>query len=160
MTVATLNKTNQYEITNKVLTELPKHVVYVDVFGNGDEVLMNKSRSRLEIFNDMDNSKLHYLLKNRMNKTIESIQYNERWKKVMLECVNYERLLSIYDSSGTLMYADIRDKDNQAEIAAALMQLESKVVVITDDTTLFSEWLCIDDMPIYLNYDHTQLSLF
>ncbi len=54
---------------------LPRHEVYVEVFGGSGALLFAKARSRLEIFNDLDGSVVHFFRVLRDPEQVKALQH-------------------------------------------------------------------------------------
>jgi DNA adenine methylase len=46
----------KYYMVNEILSLMPMHNCYVEVFGGSGKVLLNKPVSKVEVFNDVDNN--------------------------------------------------------------------------------------------------------
>jgi len=65
----------KYFLKNKINSILPKHDLFVEVFGGGASILLHKAPSKIEVYNDLnkDLANLFYVL---------SFHYDEFYKKV------------------------------------------------------------------------------
>jgi DNA adenine methylase len=64
----------KFLLKNKIYSILPKHDIFVEVFGGGANILLNKQPSKIEVYNDLnkDLANLFYFL---------SFHYDEFYKK-------------------------------------------------------------------------------
>lgn len=79
-------KTN---IANWILDHLPDHHVYVEPFGGAAAILLNKPRSQIEVYNDVDGDVVHFfdVARDRPEELIEWVrrapfaeELHDRWK--------------------------------------------------------------------------------
>lgn len=159
----------------KLLTLIPEHHCWVDVFGGGGHMTVSKKRSRVEVFNDKDQELINFLLmlRARRSELIEALAslptsrflfekwqreelpkdefdravrffyclrqciipangiksgwrsgkikntandyqnavdkleaFEERFRRVMIECLDYKEIIQRYDSPGSFLYVD------------------------------------------------------
>ena len=77
-----------------IIGYIPPHVTYAEIFGGSSGVLLNKGRSKLEVYNDKWDDVVHlfYMLRDRGTEMKEYLKYlplsrtifEELWMKVML----------------------------------------------------------------------------
>lgn len=62
-------------LSNKIIELIPKHTVYIEVFGGSAKVLLNKSPSKIEIYNDYNKhlANLFYVTSLKFDEFIEKI---------------------------------------------------------------------------------------
>lgn len=182
--IQTTTKTNQWfnennSIEKLFINEVPKHRIYVDIFGNGGSVLMQKNPSKLEVFNDTKN-KILELYQNTFKKgenvsnlygVYKSKDIIERMKYVMIECVEFERLINIYDSKDTLFYVDLKNVHlsnlEQKLLAKLLHDIQGKAMIVIDEPTIkdiyYPDWSQLNGKlsdSLLLNFENLQMSLF
>lgn len=84
-----------------IVERFPRHECFVDVFGGSGDILVNKPRSRVEVYNDQDGDLVQFfeVLRDRGNEL-------EEW----LENVPYSR--ELYDQWATDFYEGIRPEED------------------------------------------------
>ena len=88
------------KLAKKIKALMPDHKTYVDVFGGGANVLLQKERQKTDIYNDINGDAVNYFLTlradpNKFYEAVESLPYSrkiyETWKKEPLPDDDFER---------------------------------------------------------------------
>lgn len=163
------NWLNQNELIRSIstLVEIPKHRVYVDVLGNGGAYLLQKQKSKLEVFNDSNKELLSFLLAARSNPQGMSQYDLLRLRNTMIECVDVERLLGIYDGPETVFYIDfihqVLSLQEQTDILMQLALLKGNVILVVSSDVVLPQWsktIVSNGIHILTNFYNEQMSLF
>lgn len=174
---------NEYCLTTEIISLLPKHKVYVEPFGGSGQLVTAKNPSKLEVYNDINGNLVNNLLATRKQGSLTS--GTERWRQVMIECVDFRRIFEIYDSSETLFFIDppMEGKCNfsykdHVELALILRTIKGKAILTCYESdlmnSLYNGWYRINikrnesvsymyekqNKLILVNYRDEQLSLF
>jgi len=77
-------------LLNKLISLIPEHETYVEVFGGAGSLLLNKPPSKVEVFNDIDGDLINLFLvvRDRPKEFVEKFRFllysrelNKRWTK-------------------------------------------------------------------------------
>ena len=81
-------------MVTRLIPLIPQHISYVEVFGGGAALLLNKHPSQLEVYNDIDGEVVHLfeMVRNRLDEFVKRAEFlmysrelNERWKTDLKE---------------------------------------------------------------------------
>lgn len=160
---------NQNEVISKLALaiDIPKHRVYVDVLGNGGAFLVQKLKAKVEVFNDVDNELLTFLLAARSNPQMLSQDALLRLRNTMIENVEVDRLFGIYDGPETLFYVDLVHQELAVEYQLAILKqvttLEANVLLLLPSEMNLPDWYHVDlvkGVHVVTNFSSEQMSLF
>ncbi|MEX3623781.1 DNA adenine methylase [Viridibacillus arvi] len=220
---------DKHYLASDIISQIPKHKVYVNVFRGGGHIFSQKQPSKLEVFNDFDNDLVNFLMvarskevellylletlstnrflcekwqqetkpedelkraaiwyflmcqrKSSINSnivsgwsassldfatdyqnTIQHLQsFVNRWRNVMIECVDFRRLIDIYDGPDTVFFIDAPYEgedhlyhgdfsiQDHIDLAKRLRNIQGKAIVTYYEcdlvNSLYKDWIRIE----------------
>jgi site-specific DNA-adenine methylase len=124
--------------TALIATYCSNHHIYVDLFGTGKDVFLEKQRSFGEVYNDID-GKITQLFRDirHWGKYDEQLKpFIDRMRGVVIECIDPLKLISLYDMPETVFYVDLTSdfchkmKDTDHAVLAEILKLAQGSVLV------------------------------